>query len=192
MRIKKIHAICIQILWVYIYKLDKILDSSQGGSPQTRGKRFLQETLMEKGGGPVPAMDAIRLHRLSIMCVHFQDPPGIIFANMFWLSRAKNSFCSMSIYSYSRNQERIWVRITGIEETYLLNIPSTKLWSLSVSQCVCCLNKFHGPWNVVVLFFDPQSHKISLSIFNYSNIKPGWFPPSNNQPPAKQGSQPAF
>lgn len=68
---------------LYIYKLDKILDSSQGGSPQTRGKPFLQETLMEKGGGPVPAIDAIRLHRLSTINVHFQDPPGIIFANMF-------------------------------------------------------------------------------------------------------------
>ena len=51
--------------------------------PQTRGKRFLQETLMEKGGGPVPAIDAIRLHRLSMMNVHFQDPPAIILANMF-------------------------------------------------------------------------------------------------------------
>lgn len=56
------------------------------------GSLFLQETLMENGGGPVPASDAIRLHRLSIIYVHFQDPPGILFANMFWLCRANKRF----------------------------------------------------------------------------------------------------
>ena len=156
MRIKrKLHAICIQILWVYIYiytswikslilpKVDLPRQGEKGFSKKRSWKRVVARYLpwMQYGYTGYP----------NVINVHFHDPPGIFVCKHVLTLWAKNSFCSMSFYSYSRNQERIWVRITGIEETYLLNIPSTKIWSLSVSQCLFCLNKFHGPWNVVVL-----------------------------------------
>lgn len=106
----------------------------------------------------------------------------------------------MSFYSYSRNQARIWVRITGIEEPYQINWnKNTKVFTI----CTSLQPKFGhsqslSAYSVLTNFMDPEMYwyyflilKVTKSPWAYSNVQTcsqgGFLPQTTN--PCKTGLQ---